>query len=70
MRRGAAEQAGLMDRSGYDAQRAGQAFMNELYKLDPDFHKTVTETELDCFYKSGILPKTMKAWMEHLQKQG
>lgn len=44
--------------------------MNELYKLDPDFYTKITGTELDCFYKSDILPKTMKAWMEHLQKQG
>ena len=44
--------------------------MNELYKLDPDFYNTVKGTGLDCFYKSEVLPKTMKAWMEHMQDKG
>lgn len=56
-------------RSNYDHQRAGQALMNELYKLDKDFYHQITGTELDCFYVSDRMPATLAAWKDRIQAQ-
>lgn len=58
---------GAAPKNPYVHQRAGQALMNELYKLDKVFYHQITGTEIDCFYISDRMPATLAAWKAHIQ---
>ena len=54
-------------------QRLGQACMNALHTVDPEFYNHVTGTECDCFYDennvvqehySNLMTALTQHWME------
>lgn len=40
--------------------RYGQSIMNELWVVDPEKYKEITQTDHDCFYNDSIVPLTLE----------
>lgn len=40
--------------------RRGQAYMNALYKVNPDLHDKILGTEADCFYVDEKIPEFIR----------
>ena len=41
-------------------QRAGQAYMNALFKVNKSLYNKITETEDDCFYDDNLIIKFIR----------
>ena len=54
----------VVEPSKHPSERKGQSLMNYLWTVWPEEYRRITATDVDCFYRDDLIPKTI----EHLQQ--